>query len=195
MNKYKLLEAPKVLRTHWYCMIPPNYDIQCPICKSQNIAWSEFEKHIWCYDCRRDILTIWKTGGIFSGPIPIKVAQALGLSFDRVNTKEVVKYCDDNVSEEYQNTWVYNKELSEYIYKLNNEKMENKKTNVSLKYVSKLCENSSGNKFESIPSDLAEFLYKDGGIMQPIVENLYPGQEFVIEIKIKSKKHYEIKED
>jgi len=107
-----LLDAPKVLRTHCYCQKPTTYDINCPICKSSNTTWSEFEKHIWCYDCKKDVLITLYSCGVFSGPIPVEIAKALGMSFDRVSMKgKLVKF----ESKGWNDTWVRDEELYEYI--------------------------------------------------------------------------------
>lgn len=59
-------------------------------------------------------------------------------------------------------------------------------SDVTLIYRSELKENIQGNKFANIPDDLHEFLHKIDGTMQPIVENLYPNQDYIIEINIRS---------
>ena len=121
MEESKLLNAPKVLRTHCYCMKPEVYDIACPICKKHNTHWSEFEKHLWCFDCEKDILLTLNDSGVFSGPIPMGVAGMFGMSFDRISIKDskMVKFCDDGSSnEEFNKSWVRNEELEEYIKNL-----------------------------------------------------------------------------
>jgi hypothetical protein len=80
-------------------VLPPvAYDITCDKCGGTNIYWSEFEKKIWCFDCKIDTDG---TGGIFYGPIPIHAAYMLGLTFDRFNlkTKQVERFNLD------KNTW------------------------------------------------------------------------------------------
>jgi len=37
-----------------YAQHPVQYGIECDKCNSLNIWWSEFEGHIWCYDCEVD---------------------------------------------------------------------------------------------------------------------------------------------
>ena len=64
-----------------YVCHPANYDIECEKCHGTNITWSEWEHMIWCYDCEEDVSG---TGGIFDGPIPINITEALGISFNRL---------------------------------------------------------------------------------------------------------------
>ena len=37
---------------------PAELGWNCPINKHHKIVWSEFEKHIWCYDCQKDYFTL-----------------------------------------------------------------------------------------------------------------------------------------
>lgn len=67
-----------------YVMKPQDFQISCDICKSDNITWSEYAHHIWCYDCKIDTKG---DGGIFSGPIPAMATQILGIYFDKFNLK------------------------------------------------------------------------------------------------------------
>jgi hypothetical protein len=71
-----------------YVMGPTSYEIYCNKCGGSNITWSEFEKCIWCYDCKVDTPG---TGGIFDGPIPLQVSKMLGISFDRFYFKDKSK--------------------------------------------------------------------------------------------------------
>lgn len=68
-----------------YVMEPAEYEIECDRCDGVNIAWSEFEHMIWCYDCKIDTKGF---AGVFSGPIPIKAAEMLGMSFDRIRLSD-----------------------------------------------------------------------------------------------------------
>ena len=78
-------------RTWCYCMKPTAYEISCDLCGGTNIHWSEFEHMIWCYDCEKDTPG---NPGIFDGPIPIKLCEMLGMSFDRIDltTGERIKF-------------------------------------------------------------------------------------------------------
>jgi len=69
-------------RTWCYIEKPNIFCIKCPICNSENLAWSEYEHHIWCYNCEKDYNNY---ESIFDGPIPINTAIILGLNFDRYN--------------------------------------------------------------------------------------------------------------
>lgn len=71
-------------RTWVYCQPPQSYEISCDKCGGQNIAWSEYEGHIWCFTCSKD------TKGslsIFDGPIPVEACKLFGISFDRIDLK------------------------------------------------------------------------------------------------------------
>lgn len=74
----------KKLRTWIYIHNPVDYDISCDICDGTKITWSEFERCVWCYSCKKDVPG---TGGIFDGPIPYELTKMLGISFDRVDLK------------------------------------------------------------------------------------------------------------
>jgi hypothetical protein len=97
-----LIGAPKVKRTHCYVQTPTKYDIVCPICGKTNTAWSEFEKHIWCYDCKEDVYVPVNESGIFSGPIPWGVCHRIfGLTFARFSlvTEKIEDVIEDDGGE------------------------------------------------------------------------------------------------
>jgi hypothetical protein len=76
-------------RTWHYVQNPAEYGIQCDLCNGENIAWSEYEHCVWCFDCKKDTKG---TEGVFGGPIPIMTSAVLGMSFDRwdmVNQKVI----------------------------------------------------------------------------------------------------------
>lgn len=76
-------------RTWHYVQNPADYGIQCDLCQGTNIQWNEYERLIWCYDCKNDVKG---TEGVFGGPIPIEVSAVLGMRFDRwdmVNNKVI----------------------------------------------------------------------------------------------------------
>ena len=87
-------------RTWHYIQKPQEHDISCPVCESRNLAWSEFENCIWCYKCEKDYDNYVSA---LSGPVPVRVALMLGISFDRYNmeTKKVEKYNVD--TNQYEN--------------------------------------------------------------------------------------------
>lgn len=131
---YKLLtEAPKFLRTHCFTSTPTQLDIICPFSEQENshkITWSEFETHIWCYDCQKDILITFKNSGIFSGPIPGNITEEiLGISLNRINIKtlDIIKIPQASNSENFDsqlkiwnNTYVQKDELIDYICMVDN---------------------------------------------------------------------------
>jgi len=61
-------------RTWHFIYNPDEYEIRCDKCKGRNIAWSEFEHRIWCYDCNIDTEG---DGGIFDGPISWEATKIL----------------------------------------------------------------------------------------------------------------------
>ena len=67
-----------------YIQKPQDYEISCNLCNGSNIAWSEYEHMIWCYDCKKDVPG---DGGVFDGPIPLRASRLLGLDFDRIELK------------------------------------------------------------------------------------------------------------
>ena len=117
-----MLNAPKVKRTHCYCQTPSTYEIFCPKDYQHKTTWSEFESHLWCYDCAKDYLITLPRSGIFSGPIPIHLSAMIGMSFDRIclANNKVIHNClqDDNPTKEQiaalNGTWVKDKALNEY---------------------------------------------------------------------------------
>ena len=78
-------------RRFMYVQKPQEYGVRCDKCGGSNLDWSEWAGFIWCYSCSFDTKG---DEGIFSGPIPIKTAGLLGLSFDRydLETKKVLKF-------------------------------------------------------------------------------------------------------
>ncbi len=68
-----------------YVQKPQEYEISCDMCGGNNIEWSEFEKMIWCYDCKKDTRG---NGGIFDGPIPFHATEILGIRLERYYFKE-----------------------------------------------------------------------------------------------------------
>jgi hypothetical protein len=73
-----------------YVMKPTTYEIVCDKCGGPNIAWSEFEGLVWCFDCKIDTRG---SDGIFDGPIPLEIAKMFGISFDRfyLKNKSIIK--------------------------------------------------------------------------------------------------------
>jgi hypothetical protein len=67
-------------RTSHYIQNPATYEITCDKCGGDSIEWSEYEDHIYCFDCKKDVKG---TKGVFDGPIPLECAKILGLRFDR----------------------------------------------------------------------------------------------------------------
>jgi len=61
---------------------PDVYGVTCDLCDGLNIAWSEWDHMIWCYDCEKDTKG---TDGIFNGPVNVHCCELLGMIFDEVN--------------------------------------------------------------------------------------------------------------
>lgn len=78
--------APALKRRTWCYAYPPHvYAIgQCD-CGSEKTTWSEFERHLWCFECNKDFIP--KDGGVFDGPIPIMTAAMMGVRFDRIDLR------------------------------------------------------------------------------------------------------------
>lgn len=70
-------------RTHVFLQPPSHFEISGCSCGNDNTQWSEYVKHIWCDKCQIDFIP--EHGGVFDGPIPVKISHMLGLSFDRLN--------------------------------------------------------------------------------------------------------------
>lgn len=68
-----------------YVQEPQTYEISCDKCAGSNIAWSEYEHMIWCYDCGIDTTG---NSGIFDGPVPVHGCEILGFSLDRYYIQE-----------------------------------------------------------------------------------------------------------
>lgn len=77
----------EVNKRSWVYVLPPwAYEITCTKCGGHRLEWSEFESHVWCYDCEIDFYPGDSVNaGIFSGPVPIRTAGSLGCVFDRRN--------------------------------------------------------------------------------------------------------------
>jgi hypothetical protein len=41
--------------TECYVCNPIALELYCPVDPEHKITWSEYEEHIWCYDCVKDI--------------------------------------------------------------------------------------------------------------------------------------------
>jgi hypothetical protein len=83
---------PLTLRT-WHFLKPPAaFEIACCACGNMRTQWSEFEGHLWCDVCNIDFKPAH--AGVLDGPVPVKLAAMLGLTFDRFNlvTKQVERY-------------------------------------------------------------------------------------------------------
>jgi len=61
-------------------------------CGNTKTQWSEWKKHLWCDKCQKDFIP--KDSGMFGGPIPVKVAEMMGISFDQfdIATGKIIKF-------------------------------------------------------------------------------------------------------
>lgn len=64
--------------------------------------------------------------------------------------------------------------------------MTAKEIKASVKFTAKLVDDVKGNYFTNVPNDVQQFICRNEGTMERIVENLYPDQLYEIEIMIKS---------
>jgi hypothetical protein len=83
------MDKDKLVKREWcYCQYPKVYEVYCDICGGSNTTWSEYERHIWCFDCEKDT---HGTGGIFDGPISVELCELMGISLDRVRLADNVR--------------------------------------------------------------------------------------------------------
>lgn len=68
-------------RTECYVCNPVDLELFCPEDENHKITWSEYEEHIWCYDCNKDIK--YESGG--AGPIPVQISKLLGIDYRKYN--------------------------------------------------------------------------------------------------------------
>lgn len=77
----------------WVYVLPPAvFDVAPCDCGNAETQWSEYENHLWCSCCEKDFIPAH--AGVFDGPIPVRAAAMLGITFDRVNleTKEIERF-------------------------------------------------------------------------------------------------------
>lgn len=75
----------KLKKREWIYVQPPMaYEVNCNLCGNKRVEWSEFEGHVWCWRCLKDVRG---TGGVFDGPVPIQGMELIGICFDRVCLK------------------------------------------------------------------------------------------------------------
>jgi ribosomal protein S27E len=86
----------KEKRTECYCCQPYYLELHCPKCGGDNITWSEWEQHIWCYDCLDDIE--YPKG--VAGPIPIQAAALMGVDYRKYNV-ETGEIVDSDINKYY----------------------------------------------------------------------------------------------
>lgn len=105
-----MCKKEKVMREWCYCQKPEVYEIYCDICGGNNTTWSEYEKLIWCYDCKKDTAG---TGGIFDGPISHKLCEMMGVSFDRIRISdgELLKMVNDGKTIIFEPTTIKSENL------------------------------------------------------------------------------------
>ncbi len=90
-------------RTWVYVMPPKAYEMAGCSCGNQDTQWSEFEHHLWCEKCQRDFIP--EHNGILDGPIPARLAEMMGIRFDRViiETGEVERFSTETLTWEKEN--------------------------------------------------------------------------------------------
>ncbi len=87
-------------KREWVYTQPPIvYELTCPNHEDHEIEWSEYVGHVWCATCNKDIESSEK--GVFSGPIPVRTCELLGIRFDRYwfNRDEVEIFDNDHLTE------------------------------------------------------------------------------------------------
>lgn len=92
-NEYeqkRLFEKRK--RVWYYLQKPHEHEISCSKCNGSNLAWSEFQGYVWCYDCKIDFCNYHS---VLSGPTPIALAVMMGISVDRYDmTRNKINHFD-----------------------------------------------------------------------------------------------------
>lgn len=69
-------------RTWVYCMSPKAFEVAPCSCGNEDAQWSEYENHLWREPCQKDFIP--DHNGILDGPIPVNLAEMMGIRFDRV---------------------------------------------------------------------------------------------------------------
>lgn len=85
--------SSEITKRRWhYVQKPTVFEIPPCACGNRDLQWSEYQRHVWCEICKLDFIP--ESNGIFDGPIRIKAASLMGISFDRINldTNKVEKY-------------------------------------------------------------------------------------------------------
>lgn len=69
-----------------YTQYPSVYQIEPHDCGNAKIEWSEWKGLLWCSKCNVDFVP--RHWGILDGPIPINLANMMGIRFDRYDLKK-----------------------------------------------------------------------------------------------------------
>jgi len=69
-----------------YAQPPSFFCIEGHDCGNCNLQWSEWKNHVWCDKCKMDFIP--KHWGILDGPIPLGLANMMGIRFDRIDLKK-----------------------------------------------------------------------------------------------------------
>ena len=76
----------RVRRTWCYVLRPAAFCFDPCKCGNADLQWSEWKRHVWCDKCQLDFIP--KHNGIFDGPIPINLANMMGIVFDKIDLKK-----------------------------------------------------------------------------------------------------------
>lgn len=127
-------------RTHVYLSQPIDFEISSCGCGNINTQWSEYERHVWCDKCEKDFIP--EHGGVFDGPIPVKISHMLGLNFHRLNlltnqveafttegyyVKAINFFSDKNLDDKKEITLKYMEKLVPVFIDINTGEVECKK--------------------------------------------------------------------
>ena len=76
----------RVRRKWHYIQRPAAFCIGPCKCGNSDLQWSEWQKHVWCDKCKLDFIPTHN--GVFDGPIPLNLANMMGIRFDRWDMKK-----------------------------------------------------------------------------------------------------------
>jgi hypothetical protein len=82
---FSKVQIPQIRpKREWvYVWRPVQFEMSPCDCGNADPDWSEYRNHLWCEACKKDYVP--KCAGIFDGPIPAHMSQAMGICLDRID--------------------------------------------------------------------------------------------------------------